>query len=397
MKYMKFIKIENRKIFMKILIILFIYLLNINIFQLLKIYFIYIYSDYQIKNVKSYLNYLNSDKSKLIKSFKICNFPKVSIISPVFNRERYLSRFIRSIQYQNFNDIEIILVNDCSSDNSVNIIETFRKKDKRIKVINLKKNKGTFVTRNIGVLFAKGKYIILPDSDDIISKSIINICYKHCEKYKYEMLKFHLYFRNKYAIIKQNLLYENKPIYQPELSTKLFYRNDELYRNDFSICNKFMKREIYIKTINSINSFYLNQYIINCEDQILNFMLYRTAKSLYNLKVVGYYYIKTSISISRNVEKISELNNIFRFIYLKIIFENTKNNKYEKDMCNHLLSFTIDSINLLKLSLIDINNYKFYNNIIDMYLNNDFITYDNKIILNNLKDKLNKLNKQLKI
>ena len=271
------------------------------------------------------------------------------------------------------------------------------KKDERIKIINLKKNKGTFITRNIGVLFAKGKYIILPDSDDIISKNIINVCYKQCEKYEYEMLKFHLYFRNKYTIIKQNLINKNKPIYQPELSTKLFYRNDELYRNDFSICNKFMKREIYIKTINSINSFYLDQYIINCEDQILNFMLYRTAKSLYNLKVVGYYYIHTSISISENIEKISKLNNFFRFIYLKIVFENTKNNKYEKDMCNHLLSFTIDSINLLRLSILDINNYKLYNNIIDMYLNNDFITYDNKIILNNLKDKLNKSNKQSKI
>ena len=370
---------------------MFIFLYNINIFQKYKIFFIRIYSKYQIKKIENYLNFLNNDKSKIIKYFKKCNTPKISIISPVYNRERYLSRFIRSIQYQNFNDIEIILVNDCSLDYSVKIIENFIQKDKRIKLINLKKNKGTFITRNIGVLFSKGKYIILPDPDDIISKNILSICYNKCEKYKYDMINFILYKKNK--IINNIYLYENNPIYQPELSNNIFYGKNELKRIDYNIVNKFMKKEVYIKSINSMNKFYLNLYIICIEDQILNFMLYKTAKSFYYLKEIGYYYIKSSISITRNTNKIPDLMYQFYFIYLRFVFEYSKNIKYEKDICNYIFSILIKKLKKLQNLSFNINIYNFYINIIKLYLNNTYITYENKIILNNL---LNQLQKKFK-
>ncbi len=386
-----FKRIKKIKKFFKILFLILIFFYNINLVQKYKIFFMSIYSIYQIKKIEYYLNFLNDSKSKKFKSFKICNFPKISIISPVYNRERYISRFIRSIQYQSFNDIEIILVNDCSVDNSAKIIEKFRKKDKRIKLINFKKNKGTFITRNIGVLFSKGKYIILPDPDDIISKDILSICYNQCEKFKYEIIRFILYNGNKNIFNNDNILNEDKPVYQPELSTKIFYINNELIRTDFSLCNKFMKKEVYIKTINFINNFYLNLYIIIYEDQILNFILYKTAKSFYYLKVIGYYYIKSSISITYNLKKISKINNKSLFIYLKFLFEYSKNKKYEKDMCNIFITFLILKLNISIFSSLNINNYIFYINIIGMLINNDFITYENKNILNNLKIKLKKI------
>ena len=269
---------KNIKNFLKILIFIIIFFYNINIFQKYKNFFINMYLAYQINDIEKYLNFLNKDKSKFIKNFKISNNPKISIISPIYNRERYLSRFLRSIQYQKFNDIEIILVNDCSVDNTIKIIENFKKKDKRIKLINIKKNKGTFISRNIGVLFSLGKYIILPDPDDIISKDILSICYNQCEKYKYEMIKFIIHSSIAKRRSNNNILFENKVLYQPELFNKLYYVNNDILRLDFSVCNKFIKKEIYIKTLNSINSFYLNQYLISGEDQILNFMLYKTAK-----------------------------------------------------------------------------------------------------------------------
>ena len=120
-------------------------------------------------------------------------------------------------------------------------------------------------------------------------------------------------------------------------------------------------------------------------------MLYQTAKSFYYLKVVGYYYIKSSISITNNLKKISELNNKFLFIYLKFLFEYSKNKKYDKDMCNLLITSLTHNLNNLQFSSLDINNYNFYINIIEMYINNDFITYDNKNILNNLKIQLKKI------
>lgn len=111
------------------------------------------------------------------KNLKKIDYPKISIVSPIFNRERNLIRFIKSIQYQIFEDIEIIIIDDCSNDMSVKLIEKLIRKDKRIILIKNKKNKGTFITRNIDIIYSKAKYFIAPDPDDIISKNILNICY----------------------------------------------------------------------------------------------------------------------------------------------------------------------------------------------------------------------------
>jgi len=81
----------------------------------------------------------------MIKKFEKKINPKVSIISPIHNREMFLIRFFKNIQYQSFNDIEIILVDDNSNDNGMKIIKEYQKKDKRIKIIRHKKNKGTFI------------------------------------------------------------------------------------------------------------------------------------------------------------------------------------------------------------------------------------------------------------
>lgn len=116
--------------------------------------------------------------------------PKVSVISPIHNRQKFLITFLKNIQYQNFNDIEIILVDDNSTDNGIKILEEYQKKDKRIKIIKNKRNKGTFTTRNIEALYSKARYVILPDPDDIISKDIIKISLYYAEKYKFEMIRY---------------------------------------------------------------------------------------------------------------------------------------------------------------------------------------------------------------
>lgn len=96
----------------------------------------------------------------------------VSIIIPVYNAEAYLEQCINSILNQLYQNIEIIIINDGSSDNSLNIIKEFEKKDKRIKVIN-KENSGVSSTRNIGISIASGDYLMFVDSDDYIEKNMI--------------------------------------------------------------------------------------------------------------------------------------------------------------------------------------------------------------------------------
>ena len=92
---------------------------------------------------------------------------KISIIVPIYNCEKYLKRCLESIINQTYNNLEIILLNDGSSDNSLKIIKEYKKKDNRIIVID-KKNTGVSDTRNIGIQKASGKYICFCDSDDVL-------------------------------------------------------------------------------------------------------------------------------------------------------------------------------------------------------------------------------------
>lgn len=91
--------------------------------------------------------------------------PEISVIMGVYNGERFLAEAIESILFQTFRDFEFIIINDCSTDKSEKIISSFD--DPRIKLINLKENKGLSFALNTGILKSKGHYIARMDSDDV--------------------------------------------------------------------------------------------------------------------------------------------------------------------------------------------------------------------------------------
>lgn len=101
---------------------------------------------------------------------------KVSIIIPIYNAQTYLKKCLDSVTGQTLREIEIILINDGSSDNSLNICKEYARKDKRIKVID-KKNEGVSKARNTGLLYAKGEYISFIDSDDWVEPNMIEELY----------------------------------------------------------------------------------------------------------------------------------------------------------------------------------------------------------------------------
>lgn len=92
---------------------------------------------------------------------------KISVIIPVYNVEKYLSKCLNSLICQSFQDIEFICINDGSTDNSLNLLEQYALKDSRIKVIT-QPNKGPACARNKGLSIATGEYISFVDSDDFI-------------------------------------------------------------------------------------------------------------------------------------------------------------------------------------------------------------------------------------
>ena len=326
------------------------------------------------------------------KKFKKVKEPKISIISPIYNKEKYIIRFLRSIQNQFFDEIEIILVDDCSKDNSINEIQNLQKKDERIILIRHTNNRGTLITRNEGSMISRGKYLIFGDPDDLFLMDIFNFCFNFAEKNDLDMIRYNIYNGNNTINLDfiVNKL-DSRSICQPELSLYLFYGLGELREIDYFIWNKFIKKDIFFLALKKIDKFYLNQYMIDCEDGLINFMLHRTANSYYFTKKIGYYYMLTNDSITYNNKENFTKRIRSNFLYFKFIFQYTQNDEKDKKIAEYIF-FTIyenfqphicDILKVVK------NDIKFYQEIINLYLNCEYISKEKKYILKELKSCLN--------
>ena len=115
--------------------------------------------------------------------------PKVSVIIPVYNTEEYVAEAISSIINQTISELEIIVINDGSTDNSLRILEELAARDDRIQVYS-QENSGQAVARNFGLNKAKGKYIYFMDSDDLLRHDALSACYERCEKQQLDFVFF---------------------------------------------------------------------------------------------------------------------------------------------------------------------------------------------------------------
>ena len=107
----------------------------------------------------------------------------VSIIVPVYNVEKYLDKCLKNLVNQTYSNIEIIIIDDCSTDNSYNIIKKYEKY-KNIKIIHNKENLGISAARNIGLKQAQGDYILFVDSDDWVEKDAVDKLYNLINKFQ---------------------------------------------------------------------------------------------------------------------------------------------------------------------------------------------------------------------
>lgn len=150
--------------------------------------------------------------------------PKISVIIPIYNCEKYLERLINSILNQSYTSFELILINDGSKDNSGEIIKTYQ--DKRIKILD-KENTGVSDSRNKGLEIATGELICFLDSDDYVSPNYFETIISYFEKYpKIELLNFGFYSEtenDKLERINYDLIsYKEK-----------YYENKEEIKKDF--------------------------------------------------------------------------------------------------------------------------------------------------------------------
>jgi glycosyltransferase involved in cell wall biosynthesis len=165
----------------------------------------------------------------------------ISVIIPIYNTESYLSRCLKSVCSQTLSDIEIICINDGSTDKSAGIIKKFAEKDKRIKVIT-QPNKGLSAARNIGLDSCQGDYIFFLDADDYLQPQALEIFYKTACKSNCEVV-----ISSEFTKLKKNPKDRNKPINTDNVAYKICKSPlRDLYKHRYVsaiVWNKLYKRE----------------------------------------------------------------------------------------------------------------------------------------------------------
>ena len=181
-------------------------------------------------------------------------FPKISVIVPVYNSEKYLSEALRSLEEQTFKNFEVVIVNDGSTDGSDKIIEKFIEKNRNFKLIN-QKNMGPGCAKNTGIKYSTGEYVTFLDSDDFFAPNFLEVLYNLITKEKADIAycNFKLYYTD-----------SNLSVYMPFTSKSGVYSREKAFAkliSDVSLhhfpWNKLYKRSLFTENnIEFYNMFY---------------------------------------------------------------------------------------------------------------------------------------------
>ncbi|WP_321374238.1 glycosyltransferase family 2 protein [uncultured Draconibacterium sp.] len=239
--------------------------------------------------------------------------PKVTIIIPVYNAEKYIEECLKSILAQDYTDFECILVDDGSKDNSKFICETYKNKDSRFVVLN-QSNSGASIARFNGVKMAKGEWIMFVDSDDTLNSNALSLLFheaKHCQIVIGQTKLFPEAYT--WPFIPQKALF-NKFEYLKKLMTHKIHGGP---------CARIIKKELFNDFVYDIP-----KTVICGEDYIMNIRLCLDLKNvkiidhvIYNYRYLEHDY-KQNISLlfQRMVEEIKSIANLkistFQNLYL---------------------------------------------------------------------------------
>ena len=205
--------------------------------------------------------------------------PKVSIVMPVYNSEKYLKESIESVLNSTMKEFELICVNDGSKDNSLKILKRYAKKDPRIVVIN-QKNQGAAVARQNGVDRARGKCIAFLDSDDMIDPEAYATAYDYMIRYEADIVVFgwRNFSDNDGKTIRNDSKIDELKVYKDWWKAK--ERRESIY-----LWNKLYKRSLIVD-----NDVKFNPTLKVSEDEGYNLCVYSNAKKVLYIPHAFYNY-----------------------------------------------------------------------------------------------------------
>lgn len=220
----------------------------------------------------------------------------ISIIIPVYNAEENLKRCLESVTNQTYSNIEILIINDGSTDTTIKICEEYAKKDKRIRIIN-KKNEGVSIARNTGIKNAGGDYLLFIDSDDWIELQTCEELNKIVSKCDYDSICFRNTFHNEHTV-KKDFWKERK---EKDIVKSLFYEIENENSSISSavyIWNKLYNKESIIK-----NKIYFDEELKYGEDLLFNYAFFSENKKVYYLDKLLYNYYINNTSVTHKYDK----------------------------------------------------------------------------------------------
>lgn len=252
---------------------------------------------------------------------------EISVIVPVYNVEDYLAECLESILTQEFNSMEIICIEDGSSDNSLKILETFAQKYSQIKIIKHDTNRGLSAARNDGLKISTGKYILFVDSDDILAENALNVLYKEAEQKNVEVVYFDI---EEFCDSAPNHEGQCKTIWKgfDEIYTGREFFCKAMKNNEYrcEACRQFIKRDLLLN-----RGIYFLEGILH-EDILFSFYVVMEARRISALGEKLYFYRKghTSITKTKNNKRAQSM-----FVILGEIFLYWKMQEftYEESIC----------------------------------------------------------------
>lgn len=251
--------------------------------------------------------------------------PEISVIIPVYNKKKYLDKCLNSVIHQTYSNIEVIVIDDGSTDGSTSICKRYSKEDDRINLI-IKENAGVSSARNLGIRLAKGDWLLFLDSDDflelnaleelltIAKKTNSDIVYYGCNIYKDEDL---IRSRN----VKELRVYDE---------LKVFFNNVKI--DPASACLNFTKRKI-VKD----NNLFFNESMKYNEDVLFVYSLYCHIQRITIYNKALYNMVLSTDSVSRSPMSIKVLQDNLLFL---------------AELCNYVREFKLKKVYKKKINIL---------------------------------------------
>ncbi|MBQ4403579.1 MAG: glycosyltransferase [Selenomonadaceae bacterium] len=243
-------------------------------------------------------------------------YPAVSVVIPMYNAEKYVSACLDSLLVQTLQNFEVIVVDDCSTDSSPAIVESYAEKfGGRLKLAKTKKNSGgCAVPRNVGLPFSRGEYIFFMDSDDLITPTALEELYTQAKKFDADVVQCEKFYQASDEILDNAELRKNLRPCNHFTGEKILITEPLVWENNFEERIKFLSpRKLNWVIWNHLirRDFIADNEIRFCnsfaEDVVFTFCELCSAKRYVLIPNVVYYYRLTESSLTRGKNDLSKL------------------------------------------------------------------------------------------